>query len=81
MVLSQATPEHWLHFTKESIDQGERTRRKSFALRSSLDYILLNAARDLRGQADRVDNALQQKVNCVKELLDTLEDQLQKVII
>lgn len=79
-MVRQSTPEHWEEFTKEALEHSELSRQKSISLRNSLNLMLTNAARDLRSQADRVENALQQKINAVSELLDTLEEQLRQVI-
>ncbi|XP_044727388.1 tektin-4-like [Chrysoperla carnea] len=78
--MQQSTPEHWEEFTKEALEHSELIRQKSISLRNSLNLMLTNAARDLRSQADRVENALQQKINAVSELLDTLEEQLRQVL-
>lgn len=76
----QSSKEHWEHFTRETIAEGERTRQRSIVLRSTLDAILVNSARDLRTQADRVDEALAKKTRCIDELVVVLEDKLKMVL-
>lgn len=76
----QSTPEFYEHFTRESLEQSEMTRQKSVKLRGTLDAIMMNAARDLRSQADKLDLALQRKITCVEELRSKLETELKKVM-
>ncbi|KAL1489558.1 hypothetical protein ABEB36_013511 [Hypothenemus hampei] len=77
---NQSTPEYWEHFTKETLLAGEATRQRSVALRGTLDAILMNAARDLRTQADRVELALNKKVACTEEILRKLENELKQLL-
>lgn len=58
---------------------GEATRQRSVALRGTLDAILINAARDLRTQADKVEMALNRKVTCTEEVVRKLEAELKQV--
>lgn len=76
----QSTSEYWEHFTRESLYQSEMTRQKALAFRGTLDAILINAARDLRSQADRVEEALAKRVACLEELRIKLEQELKKVL-
>lgn len=56
------------------------TRQKAVAFRGTLDAILINAARDLRSQADRVEEALAKRVACIEELRVKLEMELKRVL-
>lgn len=76
---SQSTPEFWEHFTRETLQSGEATRQRSVVLRGTLDAILINAARDLRSQADRVDMALARRIACTEEIRIRLETELKNV--
>lgn len=75
----QSTEKYWQHFTEENLEQCENTRQKSILLRQTLDAILLNAARDLRTQADTVERALQDRVTCTEEIREKLENDLTDV--
>lgn len=78
---SQSTLEHWEHFTRETLSEGEAVRQQSVTLRGTLDAVLTNAARDLREQADRVDLAFASRINCNEELRLKLENDLKIVSI
>jgi tektin-4 len=45
-------------------------------LRGTLDAILMNSARDLRTQADNVDKALHNRIICMDEMRQRLENEL-----
>ncbi|KAK4879273.1 hypothetical protein RN001_007419 [Aquatica leii] len=76
----QSSSDHWEHFTRETLQEGEATRQRSIVLRGTLEAIFINSARDLRSQADRVDLALSKHVACLDELRITLENELLKVL-
>lgn len=48
--------------------------------RGTLDAILINAARDLRTQADRVELALNKRVACNEEVVRKLENELKQLL-
>lgn len=77
---SQSSPEHWENFTRETLQESEATRQRSVALRGTLDAILINASRDLRTQADKVEAALSKRIACTDEIRIRLENELKKVI-
>lgn len=54
-------------------------RLQSQALRNTLDTILMNAARDLRSQADSVERALADRISCMEEVRQKLEIDLRTV--
>lgn len=70
---------YWEQFSMETLDECERTRQKSVTLRGTLDAILLNAARDLRSQADKVERALAARISCMDEIRVKLENDLNDV--
>ncbi|RZC42216.1 tektin-4 [Asbolus verrucosus] len=76
----QSTIEYWTHFTEETLLEAKATRQRSEGLRTTLDAILNNAARDLRTQADKVELALAKRVCCVEEITQKLEFELKKVL-
>lgn len=75
----QSTEQYWKYFTEENLDQCENSRQKSILLRQTLDAILMNAARDLRTQADITERALQDRVTCTDEIREKLENDLTDV--
>lgn len=77
----QSTEQYWKHFTEENLEQCENTRQKSILLRQTLDAILLNAARDLRTQADTVERALQDRITATDEIREKLENDLTDVSV
>ncbi|KAL3282273.1 hypothetical protein HHI36_005464 [Cryptolaemus montrouzieri] len=76
----QSTPEYWEHFTKETLQMSEATRQRSVTLRGTLDSILMNASRDLRSQADKVELILSKRIKCLIEVTDRLEAELKKTL-
>ncbi|CAH1112349.1 unnamed protein product [Psylliodes chrysocephalus] len=76
----QSTPEFWEHFIRETVIAGEATRQRSATLRNTVNNILLNAARDLRSQADRAETALAKRIACNREMLNRLENELKTVL-
>ncbi|CAH0546915.1 unnamed protein product [Brassicogethes aeneus] len=76
----QSTLDYWEHFTREILQEGEATRQRSVTLRGTLDAILINAARDLRSQADRVELALSRRIACTEETSKRLEVDLLKIL-
>lgn len=77
--LRQASEQYWEHFSKETLEECERCRQKSFTLRQTLNSILMNAARDLRSQADVVEKAFVVRINCTQENLQRFENDLRDV--
>lgn len=65
----------------DNLKEAERVRRLSVELRGTLDAILMNSARDLRTQADNVDRALHNRVICMDEMRQRLENELRTVRI
>jgi hypothetical protein len=73
---SQSTPESWEAASREDICLSENERAKSATLRNLIDAMVHDAARDLRQQEARVDEAVQRRVQVVGALLQELENQL-----
>ncbi|KAJ8967264.1 hypothetical protein NQ314_002992, partial [Rhamnusium bicolor] len=76
----QSSTDYWEHFTRETLLEGEATRQRSVTLRGTLDAILINAARDLRTQADNVELALSKRIACTEEVTRTMENELKQVL-
>lgn len=75
----QSTENHWEQYTVDNLSTAENCRQLSIKLRSTLDAILMNSARDLRTQADNVDKALHNRVICMDEMRQRLENDLRVV--
>ncbi|XP_055596610.1 tektin-4 isoform X2 [Uranotaenia lowii] len=76
----QSTEIYWEKFSRDTLDMCAATRMQSQILRNTLDTILMNAARDLRTQADKVERALADRVSCLDEIRQKLEIDLQKTL-
>lgn len=63
----------------DNLRQAERVRQLSIALRATLDAILMNSARDLRTQADNVNRTLHNRIICMDEMRQRLENELRTV--
>lgn len=50
-------------------------------MRSTLDDILMTAAKELRHAADQVEAALTSRINCVTECVQRMENDLRDVIL
>ncbi|XP_054743536.1 tektin-4 [Anastrepha obliqua] len=72
----QASEQYWEHFSKETLEECEKCRQKSIKLRQTLNSILMNAARDIRNQADVVEGVLVARINCTQENLKRFENEL-----
>uniref|UniRef100_A0A1B0CEK9 Tektin n=1 Tax=Lutzomyia longipalpis TaxID=7200 RepID=A0A1B0CEK9_LUTLO len=79
-VADQSTEEFWNHFTREVLDEAEATRQRSVKLRGTLQEILVNATRDLRNQADNVEQMFQSRIACMDEVRTMLENDLMRTL-
>ncbi|KAL1453242.1 hypothetical protein WDU94_007402 [Cyamophila willieti] len=78
---NQSSPISWENYTKENLNEAERTLARSTDLVSYLDGpILTHYVREVREQAEKVNNALASKVCNVDKTRETLEFDLQKVV-
>ncbi|KAH8395577.1 hypothetical protein KR222_000489 [Zaprionus bogoriensis] len=76
----QSSEKYWEHFSLETLDECEKCRQRSMALRSTLNTILMNGVRDLRTQADVVEKALTARINCTQEAVQRFENDLHRVL-
>lgn len=76
----QSSEKYWEHFSLETLEECEKCRQRSAALRSTLNAILLNGARDIRTQADVVAKALTSRINCTQEAVQRFENDLHRVL-
>ncbi|XP_021700485.1 tektin-4 isoform X1 [Aedes aegypti] len=76
----QSTEIYWEKFSRETLAMCLDCRKQSEQLRGTLDAILTNAARDLRCQADSVERALADRINCMEEVRQKLEIDLRSTL-
>ncbi|KAH8251281.1 hypothetical protein KR032_005122 [Drosophila birchii] len=76
----QASEKYWEHFSMETLDDCEKCRLKSVALRNTLQSIMMNGARDMRTQADVVEKALTARINCTQEAVQRFENDLKEIL-
>ncbi|XP_017067045.2 tektin-4 [Drosophila eugracilis] len=76
----QASEKYWEHFSMETLDECEKCRLKSVALRNTLNATMMNAARDIRTQADVVEKALTSRINCTQEAVQRFENDLKDIL-
>ncbi|XP_017023853.1 tektin-4 [Drosophila kikkawai] len=76
----QASEKYWEHFSMETLDDCEKCRLKSVALRNTLHSIMMNGARDIRTQADVVEKALTARINCTQEAVQRFENDLKNIL-
>ncbi|EDW77965.1 uncharacterized protein Dwil_GK24269 [Drosophila willistoni] len=76
----QASEKYWEHFSQETLEECEKCRQKSVALRNTLNSILMNAARDIRTQADVVEKTLTARINCTQEAVQRFENDLRQIL-
>ncbi|GAB0099724.1 Tektin [Sergentomyia squamirostris] len=79
-VADQSTEEFWNHFTQEALDESESIRQKSIKLRGTLQEILVTATRNLRNQADNVEQMFQSRIASMEEVRTMLENDLSNVL-
>ncbi|XP_053696093.1 tektin-4 [Sabethes cyaneus] len=76
----QSTEVYWEKFSRETLEMCTSSRKHSEQLRATLDNILMNAARDLRSQADSVERALADRISCMEEIRQKLEIDLRTTL-
>ncbi|XP_058446063.1 tektin-4 isoform X2 [Malaya genurostris] len=76
----QSTESYWEKFSRETLEMCACCQKQSEQLRATLDAILMNAARDLRTQADNVERALADRIACMEEIRQKLEIDLRTTL-
>lgn len=79
LFVRQSSKQYWEHFTYETLEECEKCRQRSVDLRSTLDDILMTAAKELRHAADQVEGALKSRINCITECVQRMENDLRDV--
>ncbi|XP_026756090.2 tektin-3-like [Galleria mellonella] len=72
----QSNVESWEQYTINALEQFKSAIDKSKALRSKVEAILINSARDLRSQDIRVNKALSERIARTEQVKIELENQL-----
>jgi Tektin family len=79
IICRQVEPSQWEQFSKDNAALVEQEMASSSKLRSDTEQILTAAARQLRSQADSVENALERRIVELQESRQSLEAQLNQV--
>jgi len=75
----QSTSESWAQFNHDNVTRAEHERMGSIQMRTLSDNILHDTARDVREQADAVDNAFERRVREMEDCKAKLMENLKKV--
>lgn len=75
----QSTAESWAQCTHDNITRAEHERMASLQLRTLIDNVLEDTSRDLREQADAVNNAFQRRIDEMEDTKAKIMDGLKKV--
>ncbi len=76
---SQSTPESWAQNSHDNIVTAENERMASVQMRELINNILQDTSKDMREQADRVENAFGRRIEEVAAAKAKMENQLQNV--
>ena len=75
----QSTSESWAQFNHDNVTRAEHERMASIQMRTLSDNILHDTARDIREQADAVDNAFERRIREMEDCKAKLMENLRKV--
>jgi tektin-4 len=75
----QSTPESWAQNSHDNIVAAENERMASIQIRELINNILQDTSRDMREQADRVENAFAKRIEEVAGAKAKMENQLSNV--
>jgi len=75
----QSTSESWAQFNHDNVTRAEHERMASIQMRTLSDNILHDTARDVREQADNVNNAFERRVREMEDCKAKLMENLKKV--
>jgi len=76
----QSTPESWAQNSHDNIVAAENERMASIQMRELINNILQDTTRDMREQADRVENAFAKRIEEMAAAKAKMENQLENVI-
>lgn len=77
---SQSTPESWAQNSHDNIVAAENERMASMSMRELINNILQDTSKDMREQADRVENAFGRRIEEMAGAKAKMENQLENVI-
>ena len=75
----QSTPESWAQNSHDNIVAAENQRMASIQMRELIKNILQDTSKDMREQADRVENAFARRIEEVAGAKAKMENHLQNV--
>lgn len=76
---SQSTPESWAQNSHDNIVAAENERMASIQMRELINNVLQDTSKDMREQADRVENAFAKRVEEMAGAKAKMENQLDNV--
>jgi tektin-4 len=76
---SQSTPESWAQNSHDNIVAAENERMASIQMRELINNIIQDTSRDMREQADRVENAFAKRIEEMAGAKAKMENQLENV--
>ncbi|CAF0760127.1 unnamed protein product [Brachionus calyciflorus] len=76
----QSTPESWAQNSHDNIVAAENQRMASIQLRELINQIIQDAAKDMREEADRVENAFARRIEEMAAAKAKLENQLENTL-
>ena len=76
---SQSTPESWAQNSHDNIVAAENERMASMSMRELINNILQDTSKDMREQADRVENAFARRIEEMAGAKAKMENQLENV--
>ena len=79
-MISQSTPESWAQNSHDHIVAAENERMASISMRELINNILQDTSKDMREQADRVENAFARRIEEMAGAKAKMENQLENVI-
>jgi tektin-4 len=77
----QSTPESWAQNSHDNIVAAENERMASIQMRELINNILHDTTKDMREQADRVENAYARRIEEMAGAKAKMENQLENVIL
>ncbi|XP_040564679.1 tektin-4 [Lepeophtheirus salmonis] len=77
----ESNPENWLEFSQKNLRASEQEREASIRLRGVINCILSQTSGDLRGQADRVEEALNRRIAETEDAVRRLEGELKSTVV
>ena len=77
---SQSTPESWAQNSHDNIVAAENQRMASIQMRELINQIIQDAAKDMKEEADRVENAFARRIEEMAATKAKLENNLENTL-